>query len=153
MHPTRSPPHLRTTAPTHPPPLPQKPTIFAETPAADDDDIDVEEASSPAGGFLAGPGAFLAPGVSRTGSGAGGKLARDLAGAGEADVDRGEEDEDGDGGGVRLGSRRPGGVGAGDLTAMQEGVQRLNKAAQPLGRAMDFLQEDIDGMVKEASFW
>ena len=52
-----------------------------------------------------------------------------------------------------MASRRAGGAAAADLEALQQGVEALVKAAQPLGRAMDYLQEDVDGMTKEASFW
>lgn len=127
-------------------PFPQKaPVIFGESVNEDDDDDDIEvvEASSPLG---------IAPAAESRFGGAGGvgKLARDLAGEVDVDVDREQDEEDE---GVRLGSRRAKAGGVPELTAIQEGVQALNKAAQPLGRAMDYLQEDIDGMVKEASFW
>ena len=45
-----------------------------------------------------------------------------------------------------------GGRGA-DLEALQVAVEKLVKVSQPLGRAMDYLQEDVDGMAKEASYW
>ena len=129
---------------------PAAPQIFTGA-DSDDDDIEVVEASSPLGGTFGGFGLGAADRAAA--AGAGGKLARDLAGE-EVDLD--ERDDAAVDEGVRLGPRRGGGrkpEAAGDLAAVQEVVQRLNKAAQPLGRAMDYLQEDIDGMVKEASFW
>ena len=40
-----------------------------------------------------------------------------------------------------------------DLTALRTSIQTLCQSALPLGKSMDYLQEDLENMKKELKFW
>ncbi len=40
-----------------------------------------------------------------------------------------------------------------ETTKVQESVQQLTRTAHPLGRLVDYLQEDVDSMLKELEQW
>lgn len=46
---------------------------------------------------------------------------------------------------IRLGTR--------DIETLRQSIQTLSQNANPLGRILDYLQEDIDGMINELKTW
>lgn len=39
------------------------------------------------------------------------------------------------------------------METMRESIQKLTRSVNPLGKLMDFLQEDIDSMERELTNW
>ncbi|KAJ3329699.1 TRAF3-interacting protein 1 [Kappamyces sp. JEL0680] len=44
-------------------------------------------------------------------------------------------------------------VGAKQINALRESIQQLCQSTNPLGKTMDYLQEDVDAMNKELAMW
>lgn len=40
-----------------------------------------------------------------------------------------------------------------DISKLRENIQKLTQLANPLGKALDYLQEDINSMISEAKHW
>jgi len=71
----------------------------------------------------------------------------------------GEEEEAGGTGivlkrrGSSKGAAQPAAAKASDLGQLRASIQTLCQSAMPLGKSMDYLQEDLENMKKELSFW
>lgn len=39
------------------------------------------------------------------------------------------------------------------MDSLRESIQKLTRSVNPLGKLLDFLQEDIDSMQRELSVW
>jgi len=135
------------------------PTIIAEG-AKDDDDEDMFEAPVQQGGNLGGP---VQAGEQH------GKLVMDLLAEKKAEEDKErlrqeeeatrEEVEEAGTTGIKMGKLKRGkdrqGASASeiDTTKLSESIQQLCQAANPLGKSIDLVHQDIANMGKELDHW
>jgi chromosome segregation ATPase len=63
----------------------------------------------------------------------------------------------GSGGGIiiqrRIGKREGKGHYGGEVASLRESLQKLCQCTNPLGKTMDYIQEDLDNMHKELESW
>jgi len=97
-----------------------------------------------------------------------GRLVRNLLDAKEEMEQKGDDkeaavdaEEGGGGGGIILGKKgKPGQVGAGgklpsktEVSALRASIQTLCQSSNPLGRCLEYVQEDLEAMGKELESW
>merc|ERR1719473_1713257 len=137
------------------------PTIIAEG-GKDDDDEDMFEAPVPQGGMGAAP-------VQADANAPHGKLVQDLLAAKKAEEDKErlrkeeedtrEEVEEPGQKGIKMGRLKRGkdrqGASASeiDTAKLSESIQQLCQAANPLGKSIDLVHQDIANMGKELDHW
>ena len=88
--------------------------------------------------------------------------AKDEMEAKGAERERGmaEEEEAKESGGIILGKKNKGGGGAGgkmptktEVVALRQSIQTLCQSSNPLGRCLEYVQEDLEAMGKELESW
>jgi len=131
------------------------PKLFVEGEKEDDDDVEVVTESEPVFGGTVGNA------LDGEGQGA---LVKDILDAqkqlAQDSQPQAEEEEASTGTGIVLKRRgstklaaQPAVAKASDLGALRTSIQTLCQSAMPLGKSMDYLQEDLENMKKELKFW
>jgi TRAF3-interacting protein 1 len=139
-------------------------TILADGALDDEDDTAAGQTGPTAGdGLFGGGGAGSAVAQDLTGAGAG-KHTRDILADQRTGLGDAAEAKTDEGGGIRLGRlKRAGGdkgaAGAGggysavELSQLRDAIQRLCASANPLGKGMEYVAEDVEDMKAELKAW